>query len=99
MPERPVFGFGFSVGTKEPGSSTTYLHQSSDRHPPTTNHHQLTAIDPRKGNRGMDRLAASTNTYHTYSLEDALQGIAAAGFKSVELTSVPGWTEHVRRDA
>ncbi len=47
----------------------------------------------------MDRLAASTNTYHTYSLEDALRGIAAAGFKSVELASVPGWTEHVRRDA
>jgi sugar phosphate isomerase/epimerase len=47
----------------------------------------------------MDRLAASTNSYHTYSLEEALAGIAAAGFKSVELTSVPGWTEHVRRDA
>ena len=47
----------------------------------------------------MDRLAASTNSYHTYSLEEALTGIAAAGFKSVELTSVPGWTEHVRRDA
>lgn len=47
----------------------------------------------------MDRLAASTNTYHTYSLEDALAGIARAGFKSVELASVPGWTEHVRRDA
>ena len=47
----------------------------------------------------MDRLAASTNSYHTYSLEDALAGIAGAGFKSVELTSVPGWTEHVRRDA
>lgn len=46
-----------------------------------------------------DRLAASTNTYHTYSLEEALAGISAAGFKSVELTSVPGWTEHVRRDA
>jgi sugar phosphate isomerase/epimerase len=46
-----------------------------------------------------DRLAASTNTYHTYSLEEALAGIAAAGFKSVELASVPGWTEHVRRDA
>jgi sugar phosphate isomerase/epimerase len=46
-----------------------------------------------------DRLAASTNSYHTYSLEEALTGIAAAGFKSVELTSVPGWTEHVRRDA
>lgn len=47
----------------------------------------------------MDRLAASTNSYHTYSLEEALDGIAKAGFKSVELTSVPGWTEHVRRDA
>jgi L-ribulose-5-phosphate 3-epimerase len=47
----------------------------------------------------MDRLAASTNSYHTYSLEEALAGIASAGFKSVELTSVPGWTEHVRRDA
>jgi sugar phosphate isomerase/epimerase len=46
-----------------------------------------------------DRLAASTNSYHTYSLEEALEGIAGAGFKSVELTSVPGWTEHVRRDA
>ncbi len=46
-----------------------------------------------------DRLAASTNSYHTYSLEEALDGIAAAGFNSVELTSVPGWTEHVRRDA
>ena len=46
-----------------------------------------------------DRLAASTNSYHTYSLEEALNGIAKAGFKSVELTSVPGWTEHVRRDA
>ena len=46
-----------------------------------------------------DRLAASTNSYHTYSLDDALAGIAAAGFKSVELTSVPGWSEHVRRDS
>ncbi len=46
-----------------------------------------------------ERLCGLTNTYHTYSLEDALAGIAAAGFKSVELTSVPGWTEHVRRDA
>jgi sugar phosphate isomerase/epimerase len=46
-----------------------------------------------------DRLAASTNSYHGYSLEEALAGIAGAGFTSVELTSVPGWTEHVRRDA
>lgn len=47
----------------------------------------------------VDRLTACTNTYHSYSLEDALDGIARAGFTSVELTSVPGWTEHVRRDA
>jgi L-ribulose-5-phosphate 3-epimerase len=46
-----------------------------------------------------DRLAASTNTYHSYSLEEALDGIARAGFTSVELSSVPGWTEHVKRDA
>ncbi|MFT4039575.1 MAG: sugar phosphate isomerase/epimerase family protein [Thermomicrobiales bacterium] len=46
-----------------------------------------------------DRLAASTNSYHTYTLEEALAGISAAGFTSVELTSVPGWTEHVLRDS
>ncbi|HYI25789.1 MAG TPA: sugar phosphate isomerase/epimerase family protein [Thermomicrobiales bacterium] len=46
-----------------------------------------------------DRLAVSTNSYHSYSLEEALAGIAAAGFSSVELSSVPGWTEHVLRDA
>ncbi|HEV2127656.1 MAG TPA: sugar phosphate isomerase/epimerase family protein [Thermomicrobiales bacterium] len=46
-----------------------------------------------------DRLAVSTNSYHSYSLEEALAGIAAAGFTSVELSSVPGWTEHVSRDA
>jgi L-ribulose-5-phosphate 3-epimerase len=46
-----------------------------------------------------DRLAVSTNTYHSYSLEEALAGIAAAGYTSVELSSVPGWTEHVRRAA
>lgn len=46
-----------------------------------------------------DRLAVSTNTYHSYSLEEALRGIAAAGFTSVELSSVPGWTEHVPRHA
>jgi L-ribulose-5-phosphate 3-epimerase len=57
-------------------------------------------INSREGDTSMnDRLAASTNTYHTYSLEEALAGIAGAGFTSVELASVPGWTEHVRRDA
>ena len=46
-----------------------------------------------------DRLAVSTNSYHSYSLEEALRGIAGAGFTSVELSSVPGWTEHVLRDS
>jgi sugar phosphate isomerase/epimerase len=46
-----------------------------------------------------DRLTASTNSFHPYSLEEALAGIAAAGVTSVELSSVPGWTEHVRRRA
>ena len=46
-----------------------------------------------------DRLAVSTNSYHSYSLEEALKGIAGAGFTSVELSSVPGWTEHVLRDS
>lgn len=46
-----------------------------------------------------DRLAVSTNSYHSYSFEEALAGIADAGYTSVELSSVPGWTEHVLRDA
>ena len=40
-------------------------------------------------------LAGHTNTYHTYSQDEAFAGIAGAGFKHVELTAVPGWTEHV----
>ncbi|MFA7371895.1 MAG: sugar phosphate isomerase/epimerase family protein [Sphaerochaetaceae bacterium] len=41
-------------------------------------------------------VAVSTNTYHGFSLEEALKGISAAGFKYVELTAVNGWTEHVK---
>jgi sugar phosphate isomerase/epimerase len=44
-------------------------------------------------------LAGHTNTYHTYGHEEALAGIAGAGYKHVELTAVPGWTEHVDLDA
>jgi sugar phosphate isomerase/epimerase len=40
-------------------------------------------------------LAGHTNSYHTYGFEEALAGIAGAGFKHVELSAVPGWTEHV----
>ena len=42
-----------------------------------------------------NRLGGHTNSYHTYSLEEALEGIAAAGFRFVELSAVGGWTEHV----
>ena len=40
-------------------------------------------------------LAGHTNSYHSYSLEQALEGIAKAGFRHVELSGVNGWTEHV----
>ncbi len=44
-------------------------------------------------------LAGHTNSYHTYSFEEALEGIAKAGFGYVELSAVGGWTEHVPVDA
>jgi sugar phosphate isomerase/epimerase len=44
-------------------------------------------------------LAGHTNTYHTYGFDEALAGIAEAGYKHVELSAVPGWTEHVDLDA
>jgi sugar phosphate isomerase/epimerase len=44
-------------------------------------------------------LAGHTNSYHTYSFEEALAGIAEAGYKGVELSAVPGWTDHVDLDA
>ena len=43
-------------------------------------------------------LAGHTNSYHTYGFDQALAGIAGAGFKGVELSAVPGWTEHVDLD-
>jgi sugar phosphate isomerase/epimerase len=44
-------------------------------------------------------LAGHTNSYHTYGLDEALEGIAKAGFKYVELSAVRGWTEHVPLEA
>jgi L-ribulose-5-phosphate 3-epimerase len=44
-------------------------------------------------------LAGHTNSYHTYGFDEALAGIAGAGFKGVELSAVPGWTEHVDLDS
>src|SRR5699024_7666264 len=34
-------------------------------------------------------------SYHTYSYDEALEGIANAGYRCVEISSVGGWTEHV----
>lgn len=42
--------------------------------------------------------AVNTNSYHGFSIDQALEGIAAAGFKYVELTAVRGWTEHIMPD-
>jgi L-ribulose-5-phosphate 3-epimerase len=46
-----------------------------------------------------NRLAGHTNSYHTYGLKETLEGIAAAGFRYVELSAVRGWTEQVPLDA
>lgn len=43
-------------------------------------------------------IAVNTNSYHGYDIEDALNGIAEAGFHYVELTATKGWTEHVFPD-
>lgn len=43
-------------------------------------------------------IAMNSNTYHGYSLEDAIRGIAEAGFRYIELTATKGWTEHVYPD-
>ncbi len=46
-----------------------------------------------------NRVGGHTNSYHTHSLKEALEGIAAAGFHYVELSAVTGWTEHLSLEA
>jgi len=43
----------------------------------------------------MTPLAGHTGSYYSYGLEDALAGLAAAGYRGVELAAVPGAAEHV----
>ena len=43
-------------------------------------------------------IAINSNTYHGFSLEEAVRGIADAGFHYIELTATKGWTEHVMPD-
>ena len=40
-------------------------------------------------------IAVNSNCYHGYSIDEAIEGIAAAGFHFIELTATKGWTEHV----
>lgn len=41
------------------------------------------------------RIAACSAIYKGYSMEQALAGIARAGFQFVEVAAMPGWCEHV----
>src|SRR5699024_7947923 len=43
-------------------------------------------------------IAVNSNCYHGYSIEEAIDGIADAGFHYIELTATKGWTEHVFPD-
>ena len=42
-----------------------------------------------------NRLAATTTSYGAYGLEEALGGIAAAGYRHVELAAVDHLLEHL----
>jgi L-ribulose-5-phosphate 3-epimerase len=46
-----------------------------------------------------NQLAANSGSYHSNRIEDALSGIAKAGFRYVELTAIRGVVEHVPLDA
>jgi len=44
----------------------------------------------------MERIiGVNSNSYHGYSIDEAMEGIKAAGFHYIELTATKGWTEHV----
>lgn len=40
-------------------------------------------------------IAVNSNCYHGFTIEEAIEGISAAGFQYIELTATKGWTEHV----
>lgn len=43
-------------------------------------------------------ICLNSNTYHGFSLVEAIEGAKRAGIKLIELAGVIGWTEHVRND-
>lgn len=46
----------------------------------------------------MNKYALHTNTYHGFSLAQAIASASAAGFPSLEIAAVKGWTEHLMPD-
>ena len=40
-------------------------------------------------------IAVNSNSYHGFSMQEAIRGIKEAGFNYIELTATKGWTEHV----
>lgn len=46
----------------------------------------------------LDQLTINSNTYHGYSLEEAVQGASKAGFTKIELAAVKNHTAHVLPD-
>lgn len=43
-------------------------------------------------------LCLNSNSYHGFTLEEAVEGAHRAGINLIELAGVIGWTEHVRND-
>ena len=43
-------------------------------------------------------ICLNSNSYHGFTLEEAVEGAHRAGIKLIELAGVEGWTEHVRND-
>ena len=43
-------------------------------------------------------ICLNSNTYHGFTLEEAVEGAHRSGIKLIELAGVNGWTEHVRND-
>lgn len=43
----------------------------------------------------MNRILVNSNTFHGFSIYDAIKTMKRNGFNSIELTATKGWTEHV----
>lgn len=44
------------------------------------------------------KIVVNSNCYHGFSIDEAIEGIAKAGYHYIELTATKGWTEHVFPD-